>query len=108
MQIGHFNIRGAIDRETRCEHYHMRKDIIAIKFYCCGNYFPCYLCHEQYGCGNQAVWPREQFGEKAILCGVCEEELTIYEYLNSENSCPLCGAQFNAGCMLHHHLYFDK
>lgn len=108
MQIDQYNILGAVDKETRCEHYYTKNDIIAIKFYCCGNYFPCYLCHEKYGCGYHTVWPREHFNQKSILCGACKDELTIHEYFNNENRCPSCGAQFNAGCILHHHLYFDK
>ncbi|MEI2340752.1 hypothetical protein V8V71_18610, partial [Priestia megaterium] len=34
-----------VDSETRCMHYRTDKDIIAIKFYCCNTYYPCYQCH---------------------------------------------------------------
>lgn len=101
-------IKGAIDNETRCEHYHSQNDRIAIKFYCCGAYFPCIKCHERYGCGNLKVWPRETFDQKAILCGSCKTELTINEYLNSGNQCPACHKAFNPGCALHYHLYFEQ
>lgn len=101
-------IKGAMDHETRCEHYHMENDRIAIKFYCCGGYFPCYLCHKQYGCGSPEVWPREKFDQLAILCGNCNTELTITEYLNSSYRCPFCHAAFNSGCAVHYHLYFEK
>ena len=70
-----------IDSETRCAHYHTELDIIAIKFYCCDTYFPCFQCHEEAGCGNAKVWPIERFDEKAVLCGCCGHELTINEYL---------------------------
>ncbi|MFD2761136.1 CHY zinc finger protein [Lentibacillus juripiscarius] len=100
-------VTGAIDHETRCRHYSGRLDRIAIKFYCCGAYFSCIQCHEEYGCGARKIWPREAFGEKAILCGSCQTELTIHTYLTGENKCPICGEAFNSGCVLHHHLYFD-
>ena len=107
MKISEFDIQGAIDQATRCQHYHTGKDIIAIRFYCCNRYFPCHLCHEAYGCGKGEVWPREKFNEKAILCGSCKTELTINQYINSDNTCPNCQASFNSGCSLHYHLYFE-
>lgn len=97
-----------IDKETRCVHYHSPKDIIAIKFYCCQTYFPCFQCHEEYSDHASQVWPKEQFNEKAILCGVCRTELSIHEYLQCHSSCPSCKASFNPGCQLHYHLYFEK
>ena len=101
-------MKGAIDLETRCKHYHSRNDRIAIKFYCCGEYFPCFNCHQEYGCGKKAVWPQSKFDERAILCGSCGKELTIHEYLNSDDACPSCRQAFNPGCSLHYDLYFEK
>ncbi|WP_430791304.1 CHY zinc finger protein [Virgibacillus flavescens] len=100
-------VKGAIDNETRCKHYHSEIDRIAIKFYCCGEYFSCYECHAEHGCGNPDTWPKNQQNARAILCGACQEELTIQEYLGSAASCPRCSASFNPGCSLHHHLYFE-
>lgn len=108
MDIHGKQIEGAIDGETRCGHYHQANDRIAIKFYCCQEYFPCYQCHREYGCGAIQVWPREDFDQKAILCGGCKAELTINDYLASGNSCPSCGISFNPGCATHYHLYFEK
>ncbi|HLR66585.1 CHY zinc finger protein [Virgibacillus alimentarius] len=108
MKIDQFIVHGAIDEKTRCEHYQTKKDIIAIKFFCCDAYFPCYLCHQKYGCGKGAVWPKKEFGKKAVLCGSCKNELTIQAYRDCRNTCPYCEAQFNSGCLLHHHLYFEK
>ncbi|MFD1362135.1 CHY zinc finger protein [Lentibacillus salinarum] len=101
-------IIGAIDDETRCEHYHSPNDRIAIKFKCCGAYFSCYQCHAQYGCGQVKVWPRDKFHDQAILCGHCKATLSINDYLASGYSCPSCDAAFNPGCALHSHLYFAK
>ncbi|AXM89925.1 hypothetical protein CI793_04885 [Anoxybacillus ayderensis] len=96
-----------IDKHTRCVHYHSERDVIAIKFYCCKTYFPCVHCHEQHGCGKHVVWPKERFHEKAILCGVCQTELTIEQYMTSNYHCPHCYAAFNPGCQLHAHYYFE-
>jgi len=108
VKIHGWRVKGAIDQETRCSHYHQENDRIAIKFYCCGQYFPCYQCHQEHGCGKRSVWPRRLFSEKAILCGNCGEELTISEYLSSGNTCLHCHKSFNPGCAFHYHLYFER
>ncbi|MBA4543808.1 MULTISPECIES: CHY zinc finger protein [Thermoactinomyces] len=96
-----------IDQKTRCVHYHSDLDIVAIKFACCERYYPCYQCHEETA-GHQAVpWPRSRFHEKAILCGNCQTELTVHEYLNGEARCPECRHPFNPGCKKHYHFYFE-
>ena len=108
MQLKVHTVRGKVlDDETRCAHYHSEIDRIAIKFYCCNTYYPCYQCHEEDGCDNPAVWPKEQFDTKAILCGGCGHELTIMEYLDCKSACPECSVAFNPGCSLHRHLYFE-
>ena len=102
-------VRGVdVDSETRCSHYHSEIDRIAIKFYCCGDYYPCFECHKAVGCGNHQVWPKEEFVQKAVLCGSCGHELSIEEYLQCESACPNCSAAFNPGCSLHKHLYFAQ
>jgi len=108
MQIKGQTVRGKVlDEETRCSHYHSEIDRIAIKFYCCDTYYPCYECHEEDGCGSPTVWPDEKFDEKAVMCGACGYELTISEYLASGSKCPTCSALFNPGCSLHKNLYFQ-
>ncbi|WP_082023322.1 CHY zinc finger protein [Sporosarcina koreensis] len=96
-----------VDEETRCQHYHSEVDRIAIKFFCCQTYYPCYECHGMHGCGHPAVWPASRFSEKAVLCGACRFELSVTEYLSCGSACPACSAPFNPGCSLHKHLYFD-
>ena len=95
-----------VDEETRCRHYHSEIDRIAIKFYCCGNYYACFECHQATGCGSPKVWPAEHFNQNAVLCGACSYELSVTEYLQCQSSCPQCSALFNPGCSLHKHLYF--
>ncbi|WP_306295990.1 CHY zinc finger protein [Arthrobacter sp. STN4] len=96
-----------VDNETRCVHYHTTKDIVAIKFPCCGRYYPCHHCHEEDATHPARQWPATQWNEKAILCGACQTELTITEYRTSTR-CPNCHAPFNERCANHAHHYFGQ
>ena len=103
------NIVGArVDGETRCAHYRSERDIIAIKFKCCGKWFPCYECHAEFAGHAAEVWRKSEFNEPVILCGGCGQRLTAREYLDSESVCPRCGRAFNPRCVGHHHLYFER
>ena len=96
-----------VDDNTRCVHYHSVLDIIAIKFKCCGEYYPCYKCHEETAGHDPMSWQKDEWETKAILCGVCKHELTIEQYVQSGNQCVFCKSPFNANCSKHYHLYFD-
>jgi uncharacterized CHY-type Zn-finger protein len=96
------------DDQTRCVHYHSPLDIIAIKFKCCNEYYPCYFCHEAAAGHAVEVWPLSAFDTKAILCGVCKNEMSITEYKNSNYQCPNCKSLFNPKCVHHNHLYFEE
>lgn len=95
-----------VDHKTRCEHYAMETDIIAIKFYCCHTYYPCFKCHE--ACAGHEIipWPKNLMHHQAILCGVCKSELTIETYL-TVTACPNCTSAFNENCSKHEAIYFD-
>ena len=95
-----------IDAQTRCGHYAGRRDVIALKFKCCGGWYPCISCHEAVAGHAAQVWPVSERSERAILCGVCGSQLSIAAYLDCDSTCPNCAAAFNPGCALHHHLYF--
>jgi uncharacterized CHY-type Zn-finger protein len=95
-----------LDRQTRCAHWRGELDVIAIKLRCCGRFYACRDCHDALEGHPAEVWPVNERDERAILCGVCGETLSIRRYLDCENRCPACGAGFNPGCRLHHHLYF--
>jgi uncharacterized CHY-type Zn-finger protein len=97
-----------LDAQTRCVHWHSPLDVIAIKFKCCGEWYACYDCHSALADHAPEVWPRDEFGERAILCGECKTELPISEYLASEDQCPKCKAAFNPGCANHYDLYFQR
>jgi len=102
------HIKGkVIDEETRCVHYHSALDIVAIKFKCCDEYYPCHKCHEEEADHATRRWTKTEFQEKAILCGNCKNELSIEEYVTAKNHCPHCKAAFNPGCSAHFHLYFE-
>ncbi|RYL95029.1 hypothetical protein EWI07_03100 [Sporolactobacillus sp. THM7-4] len=108
MKVKSIEVKGIdVDQQTRCVHYHTERDIIAIKFKCCGTYYPCYKCHDALSDHPTERWRRDEFNQKAILCGSCGSELTIEEYLSCRSTCPKCGASFNPGCALHYSLYFD-
>ncbi len=107
-QIRGINVFGKpVDNQTRCVHWHSELDIIAIKFKCCDKYYPCFSCHEEEADHDHQVWPKAEFDQKAILCGVCGNELTIEDYMDSNNTCPTCKSGFNPGCSKHYHLYFE-
>ena len=96
-----------VDTHTGCAHYRGEFDIIAIKFKCCREYYPCYACHAAIADHAVAVWPVSAFDERGVLCGACGVDLTIREYLHGGNVCPACQARFNPACKAHDHLYFD-
>lgn len=100
-------IGSRVDENSRCVHFHSKTDIIAIKFSCCETYYPCYQCHEEQAGHRARIRKREKFNEKAVLCGECGHELTVFEYLQSHSTCPSCKASFNSGCRTHYHLYFE-
>jgi len=95
-----------LDSQTRCAHYHGPTDIIAVKMKCCGHYYACKDCHAELASHSIEVWPVSEWGEKAILCGVCRAEMSIGDYLQCEYQCVHCGARFNPKCQQHHHYYF--
>ncbi|MEB2280566.1 hypothetical protein LAV73_11215 [Lysinibacillus xylanilyticus] len=94
-----------IDHQGRCQHYFKKQDTISIKFKCCGEYYPCYKCHEENSNHKIQPWKKEDFHEKAIFCGVCKSELTIHDYVNHTN-CKHCHTLFNPNCSKHFHIYF--
>ena len=97
-----------VDNETRCKHYQSSRDIIAIKFNCCQQYYPCFDCHQEAADHPATVWRKADWNIKAVLCGACGHEMTINEYLSSRNQCPSCRSAFNPNCSKHYHLYFEK
>ena len=96
-----------VDAQTRCGHWHGTTDIIAIRFHCCGRWFPCFDCHAEHADHPAVVWPRQEFDRVAILCGGCGHQLSVNNYLACGSRCPACAAHFNPGCARHHHLYFE-
>lgn len=97
-----------MDDQTRCAHYHGPNDIVAIKFKCCGQWFPCYQCHAELAGHPVTVWSHQEFDTPAVLCGSCGHQLTIREYFQSKSACPYCGEKFNPRCGDHYHFYFES
>jgi uncharacterized CHY-type Zn-finger protein len=96
-----------LDPNTRCLHYHGASDVIAIKMKCCQTYYACIDCHTALAEHTAQVWLRDEWSCKAVLCGVCGNEMSVLEYMDSANRCSCCSASFNPGCRKHYHLYFD-
>ena len=96
-----------IDEFTRCVHYHNEFDVMAIKFKCCLEFYPCFECHEETANHPAEVWPKSQWNENAVLCGRCKRVMSILDYLESSKECIHCNGAFNPECANHYHLYFD-
>src|SRR5688500_6653863 len=94
-----------VDEQTRCIHYRTTLDIVAIRFACCGQYYPCHLCHDETADHPSRPWSAGASDERAVLCGACWTELTVVEYLGAAR-CPACTAAFNPRCARHHSIYF--
>jgi len=95
-----------VDPETRCAHYHGPTDIVALKFRCCGKWFPCHLCHQEIVRHDAVVWPDNEFDSVAVVCGACGKQMSVREYLECASTCPSCGRSFNPACAEHAHYYF--
>jgi uncharacterized CHY-type Zn-finger protein len=95
-----------VDDRTRCVHYRSELDIVALRFHCCGAWYPCVHCHDEVVGHARTVWSASDGDVEAALCGECGTTMTISAYRVAE-TCPSCGAGFNPGCALHHHQYFD-
>ena len=95
-----------LDPQTRCAHWRGPLDVVALKMRCCGAYYACRDCHDALADHAAQVWPRPEWKERAVLCGVCDAELTVSEYLACDDRCPRCAAGFNPGCRKHRGLYF--
>lgn len=101
------NVKGiGVDEKTRCHHYHSPKDVVAIRFYCCDEYYACIKCHQEMADHQVEVWPRGEQSAEAVLCGNCNREMSIELYKN-EDRCPFCKHPFNPGCSLHFPYYFE-
>src|SRR5690625_7758669 len=70
-----------VDDQTRCVHYATELDIVALKFGCCEQYYPCFQCHDETADHPRKPWPRNRSNEPAILCGTCKSELLVTEYM---------------------------
>ncbi|KAK6205296.1 uncharacterized protein RJT21DRAFT_14676 [Scheffersomyces amazonensis] len=109
-----------VDKHTRCQHYHSKLDIIAIKYKCCREYYPCFKCHQELAEHKSEIFNKFELysssPEKVILCGNCYSELTFKEYSGTKtvesDSCEIqhciqCKSLFNPKCSLHYDIYFD-
>ncbi|QKY20762.1 hypothetical protein B4589_010380 [Halolamina sp. CBA1230] len=117
MEVHGHTVRGVdVGPETRCRHYDSELDVIAIRFPCCGTFYACDDCHlaaadhesERWGDEAAGRSPTEDASADAVLCGVCGAVLTVAEYVDCDDRCPDCGAEFNPGCRRHYDRYFAE
>ena len=135
MEVHGHTVRGIdVGPETRCHHYDSDLDVIAIRFPCCGTFYPCYECHlaavdhepERWGHGRSTArggveddgsGARANVREEgstshadadAVLCGICGTVLTVATYVDCDDRCPDCDAAFNPGCRTHYDRYFAE
>ena len=65
MLVHNEEVKGTgVDQQTRCAHYHKEIDIIAIKFKCCGEWFPCFQCHAENASHSQKSGRKTSAGQK--------------------------------------------
>lgn len=101
-------VRGrTIDDETRCVHYRSELDVVAFRFKCCGDWYPCAACHDEAVDHEAEQWSADERDRKAVLCGVCGSTMPIGVYVESGHECPTCSAPFNPGCPDHWDRYFE-
>lgn len=101
------DVRGVkLDSETRCVHYGTERDVVALRFGCCGQYYACYRCHEELTDHDPKPWPTDRREEPAVYCGVCAVTMPPSAYMSADE-CPFCGAEFNPGCADHYDRYFE-
>ncbi|WP_298867003.1 CHY zinc finger protein [uncultured Microbacterium sp.] len=106
ISIGGIDVRGAaVDAQGRCVHYRSAVDLVALRFHCCGDWYPCFRCHDEAVAHERTVWPAEDADAVVALCGVCGSVMSRAAY-QAVSACPSCGAAFNPRCELHHDLYF--
>ena len=107
VEINGRDVRGRdLDSESRCAHYAGGRDVVAIRFACCDDYFACIHCHEETTDHETTQWPADRRDEAAVLCGACGSALTIRQYVGA-TECPECGAPFNPDCADHYDRYFE-
>lgn len=100
------DVNQAKDDETRCEHYDGPRDVVAFRFRCCDDWYPCRACHDETVGHDAQTWGPGEVDVRAVLCGACESTLTIDSYLACGHTCPVCGTAFNPGCEDHWDAYF--
>jgi uncharacterized CHY-type Zn-finger protein len=96
-----------VDSSTRCAHWHLPVDIVAIRFACCDRWYPCAECHAAVADHESTVWPAARFAEPAVLCGACGHQMSVDAYLECDAACPSCSALFNPRCRSHAPRYFE-
>lgn len=76
-----------------------------MRFKCCDKYYACIHCHNECEDHEPIPWSKDEQDTLAVMCGVCKYEMTIREYVNTDQ-CPNCSASFNPRCEAYYPYYF--
>ncbi len=97
-----------IDEATRCMHHGKPEDIVAFRFRCCQEWYPCRACHDENVDHGTETWRPGELNEHAVLCGACKTTMTLDAYIACQHACPYCGTSFNPACKTHWDRYFER
>jgi uncharacterized CHY-type Zn-finger protein len=102
------HVRGAtVDEQTRCRHWDAEDDVVAFRFACCGDWYPCRACHDEATEHPAETWGPGEVDEHAVFCGACRTTMAIATYVAGGHACPFCAHPFNPGCRDHWDRYFE-
>lgn len=94
-----------VDYQGRCQHWHSAVDIVANLCAKCKCFYACYECHDVMNLHKFEPMSINN-EERAVMCGVCNYQMTVWSYQHSNYQCPNCHHAFNQRCSLHNNTYF--
>ena len=84
-----------LDEETRCQHYHSERDIIA-KCFACQKYYPCFLCHDRYEDHASSGLSCESLRRSSSPLWPLQDRVDYFSvHLGCEDACPSVLILFN-------------
>eukprot|EP00940_MAST-03C_sp_MAST-3C-sp2_P000557 g557.t1 len=94
--------------QSRCSHWHLDVDRLALQSPCCLKFYACAECHDAMETHKLKPWKvTTSLHHQALLCGACGKTFSFAEYFKAPNACPHCAAGFNPKCKTHWTTYFS-
>src|SRR5260370_38542384 len=91
----------SVNQQTQCAHYHSERDVVAVQFKCCDTFYACIDCHNELAGHTPLVWGKDARKTPAVLCGKCQNTMSISADLDCRGFSPLRGTAFNPGGSRH-------